>query len=302
MSHHSLELPNLTLVHRGKTRDTYDLDGGRLLVVASDRIFTHNIVHLSAVPRKGQVLTALTIFWLTEVLQSMPHHLIAYGRDIYDYLPISMKDGPEDLPLRAIVVRRLDIHPREFIHRAYLTGSLYDNFYSKRIPNPYGIDLPRGLPKMYKFAEPIFTPTEKSETDDPVNAEDTKQEYNVPYKLSLEGFNRTRAYANSRGVEILDGKGEIGFDASSRHHIADEVATPDSNRFALLDQIEEGKDPPWLDKQIARDEAERIWNEGKRGPLLFAPLLTVRLVDAYEELFLLLTGTKLREFQRDRLL
>jgi len=287
---------NIPLLHQGKTRDTYDIGYDRLLVVASDRISTHNIVHLSTVSRKGEVLTALTVFWLIEVLSDLPHHLIACGQRIYDYLPGERSDYPEDLHLRAIVVKQLEIIPYEFIYRAYLAGSLYDKFYSKGVANPYGIELPAGLPKMFRFEEPIFTPTEKSATDDPVWADNIKRKYSSAYQLVQEVFNRTRAHANSRGVEIIDSKFEIGYGSFSCC-IADEVATPDSSRFVLLDQVEEGKDPPWLDKQIARDEAERFWGNGVKEPLLFPPLLTIRLGNVYEDIFRRLTGSNLVDFQ-----
>ena len=294
-------LDALPLTYQGKTRDTHDLGNGLLLIVATDRLSTHNLVHLSTIPRKGEVLTALTVFWLTEILKDLPHHLVAYGSQIYDHLPSSRKDYPDDLALRAIVVRKLEIIPVEFIFRRYLTGSLYDKFYSKGIPNPYGAYLRPGLMKMYKFHGSIFTPTEKSDTDDPLVSAEVVEQYPEAYELAWEGFKQTRLWADLRDLQIIDGKWEIGVDNAGQHFIADEVATPDSSRYARNGNIVVGQDPPWLDKQLARDEAERVWGKGKKESLKFAPLIIHRLVDVYQQLFLELTGTKLHEFQRQRL-
>jgi phosphoribosylaminoimidazole-succinocarboxamide synthase len=301
MAPYAPSLTNLTLAYQGKTRDTYDIGDGCLLIVATDRISTHNIVHLSTIPGKGGVLTALTVFWFTEVLDELPNHLVAYGNRIYDYLPGNRSDYPDDLRLRAIVVRKLSIIPVEFIFRGYLAGSLYDKFYAKGIVNPYDVALPDGLTKMSSFNRPVFTPTEKSDTDDPVKAADIVRRHHRATEMAAAAFNETRQYANTRGIEIIDGKFEIGIDRVGQHFIADEVATPDSSRFTLLEKIVEGQDPPWLDKQIARDEAERVWSTVQKQPLLFAPLLVHRMVDTYRQLFAQLTGSKLGDFQNHRL-
>jgi phosphoribosylaminoimidazole-succinocarboxamide synthase len=167
----------LRFLYQGKTRETWTLPNWPflLLMVTSQRLSTHNVVHKSLIPLKDQVLTALTIFWLTQVLQKIPHHLVAYGRRIYDYLPKS--DYPADLHLHALITRRLEIILVEFIWRAYLAGSLWKKFYSKlregmseeemRELDPYGLNLPLGLPYMHRFDTPIFTPTRKSEHDEP---------------------------------------------------------------------------------------------------------------------------------------
>ena len=76
-------LSSLPLIYQGKTRDTFPTKSpDELLIVATNRLSTHNIVHLSEVPFKGEVLTALTIFWLTGILEKagIKHHLLAYGR------------------------------------------------------------------------------------------------------------------------------------------------------------------------------------------------------------------------------
>ena len=59
----------LQLLAKGKVREIYDL-GDDLLMVASDRISTYDVVHPTPIPDKGKVLTGLSVLWfgLTAVL------------------------------------------------------------------------------------------------------------------------------------------------------------------------------------------------------------------------------------------
>lgn len=295
-------IENLTLLHRGKTRDTYEIDEHFLLIVASDRVSTHNVVHSSDISKKGEVLTALTVFWLEKVLHEYPHHLVAFGRNIFDYLPGDWWQYPKNLSLRAIVVRRLSIIPIEFIFRNYLCGSLYSNYYEKGIPNPYGLDIPAGLPKMCKFDAAVFTPTEKSKTDDPTNAREVELKYKEATELAKSVFLKTRSFVKSRNLEIIDGKLEIGVDHKGQHFLADEVATPDSSRYTILGSVRPGQDPIWLDKQILRDEAESVWAGGKKEPLLFSTEITAKAKEKYKQIFHQITGKELKSFQDDYLI
>ena len=54
-----------TAIHvgSGKVRELYALDDDRLLLVASDRISTFDVVLPSEIPDKGRVLTGLSGFW-----------------------------------------------------------------------------------------------------------------------------------------------------------------------------------------------------------------------------------------------
>lgn len=309
-------LTNLPLVYQGKSRDTFQAkwpdpnDKRRLplLIVATNRISTHNIVHKSTIGKKGEVLTALTIFWPIDVLEKtgVAHHLVASGKKIYDYLPGSPSDYPKDLHLRAIVVKHLDIILIEFIYRAYLCGSLWDRYYSKGLPDPYGLELDSGLPLMHPFSYPISTPTEKSDTDPPLDSEYVIDTFPSADRISRRAFKLGRDYLRPKGIECLDSKFELGIDEDGQVILADEVLTPDSSRFARLADIKEGENPPWLDKQIARDKAEAMWLErGQKGegrkPLEFPPIVCSKLYQNYTDLFQMVTGTTLREFQRERL-
>lgn len=297
-------LSHLPLLHQGKTRDTFTCrDWGVLLVVASDRISTHNVVHKSLIPYKGEVLTALTVFWLARFLDKMrvQNHLTAYGKKIRNYLPHPKTEYPFVLEHRGIIVERLEMVPVEFILRYYLAeaGSFYRDYYAKGIPDPYGVDLPPGIPVMHRFEQPIFTPTDKSATDEPLRTERVLKEYRPEYEAAVIALERVRAHLNSCGIEIVDTKFEMGHDPFQNVVLADEIATPDSSRFCELADIREGVESKWLDKQIARDEAERIWGASHGPPLEFPPEVVKRISDTYLLIFERITGKSLNQFQKE---
>lgn len=290
---------DLRLLHQGKVRDTFEIPGHPeyLLVVATDRVSTHNVVHLSRIPGKGHTLTALTVYLMAEVLQGIKTHLVAYGRSIYRFLPNGTY--PDDLHLRAVVVRRLTMFPAEFIFRSRMAGSLLKDYYSKGLPDPYGLELPAGLELMSPFAETMFTPTDKSETDDPLDALETATHYSDAYLLALQVYETGREFAYARGIEIIDGKFELGTDSHGDLVLGDECLTPDCCRFVRADQAIVGREPPWLDKQYLRETAEGLWAGGPKVPLEFPRAVIDGTVVRYEEIAEALLGQPLTQFQTD---
>ncbi len=290
---------DLRLLHQGKVRDTFEIPGypEYFLVVATDRVSTHNVVHLSRIPSKGHTLNALTVYWMTEVFQGIKTHLVAYGRGIYRFLP----DGtyPGDLHLRAVIVRRLAMFPVEFIFRSRMAGSLWKDWYSKGRPDPYGLELPAGLELMSPFVETMFTPTDKSETDDPLDALETATHYSDAYFLALQAYEMGREFAYARGIEIIDGKFELGTDSHGNLVLGDECLTPDSCRFVHADGITVGQEPAWLDKQYLRETAENLWAGGSKIPLEFPQAAIDGTVARYEEIAEALLGQPLAAFQAD---
>jgi phosphoribosylaminoimidazole-succinocarboxamide synthase len=303
-------IPGQIPLSQGKTRDMFPAKAKHgphvgkelLLIVATDRLSTHNIVHVSTIPMKGEVLTALTVFWFTKLFQvaGIRHHLIASGEAIYDYLDMGSKEV-YGLHKRGIVVEKYPVVPIEFIYRDRLCGSLYSKYYAVGRINPYGIVLPPGLPLMAPFHEPLFTPTDKSESDDPLLSSKVLERYPDHCALSKKSFVVTRDHLRNKGYEQIDGKFEVGTDASGCPVMVDEVSTPDSSRFCLKDSIRFGEEPPYLDKQIARDEAMRIWDDDAKKPLVFNPSLVRQLSATYNEIFGVITGFDLWDFQRSEL-
>lgn len=293
----------LPLHHQGKVRDTFSgtLTPGTLLVVATDRISTHDIVHKSMVPGKGELLTALTIFWSQEVLSGLPNHIVAFGKDIYDHLP-NDRVYPEDLHLRALIIRKLDMIPFELIFRARMAGSLWDKFYKKGIPNPYGIELEGHLRLMSELNPVAFTPTDKSETDDPVVAVDIERQYFYEVELAARAYRLGREYAKGRGIDIIDAKFEVGTDEQGRCILADEWLTGDCARFVLEEDIVIGENPPWADKQIFRDDAIAQWAQrDSKNPLVFSENVIEEGLQAYHDVFEIFSGYTLGAFQDQHL-
>lgn len=285
-------------LHQGKVRDTHQVGetAEHLLIVATDRISTHNVVHKSEIPLKGEILTALTIFWHQFlVAMEIPTHVVAFGREIYRYLPPG--DYPSDLHRRAMVVRSLKMIPVEFIFRQYMTGSLWANYYSKGLANPYGIEFPKGMDLMEKFKGFCFTPTDKSETDEPLDASSTKDKYREAHASSLLILTAIKFHLASKGLALVDTKLEFGLDEGVVT-LADEIVTPDSSRIVPISSIVLGQNPPWLDKQLVRDEAERQWAGGEKIPLTFSQETIGQTTDVYGSVFEMITGDSLERFQR----
>ena len=300
-------LSDAALIHQGKVRDTYALEcyPDLLLMVATDRISTHDVVHVSMVPGKGQVLTAMTVYWSKYVFPDIPTHIVAYGKKIYEYLPRD-QTYPDDLHLRAIVVQRVDMMPFELIFRARMAGSLWNKFYSQGKPDPYGLVLPPGLHLMDRLEPPVFTPTEKSETDDPVNADFMRSRdsrYDEAIALARRAYDEGRNRAAVSGIEIIDAKFEVGFDQDSNPILADEWMTGDCARFVESRDICVGAEPPWMDKELFRQDAMRQWTRGgvvKGTPLVFSDEVIAGGMRAYRKIFEMLSGFGLEEFQQSQ--
>ena len=154
---------------------------------------------------------------------------------------------------------------------------------------------------MTKLEPPIFTPTDKSETDDPLDSNRTYARHREATDIAQKIYSLTRAHLNRRGFEEVDTKLELGVNEKGEIAVGDEIVTPDSSRFCPLSEIKEGQEPPWLDKQIARNEAERIWGAGEKRPLTFSPGIIQRLTDTYLQIFFMIAQMDLAHFQQHQL-
>lgn len=236
-----------SLLHRGKVRDTYEHPGysGLLLVIATNRLSIFDIVLPVLIPRKGEVLTALTHFWLTKILAGENHHLVPR--------PPANLDWPRE---RGLLVWKVEIQPYELIFRYHIGGSVWKEYQSKGTAG--GHALPPGLTRWQRLASPIFTPSTKAEEghDANITAEEYLREMGTRGAKTVEflakAYQRAYDYARSRGILILDTKFEMGLDLM----LADEVLTPDSSRFTTEDDFEraiaEGRDPVFYDKEPVR--------------------------------------------------
>ena len=308
-------IPGLPFIHEGKVRESYGIpqDPGLRLVVASNRISVFDFVLNAEVPRKGEVLTAMNVFWRNLFAGYCNHDLVAYGSAIDQSLPLHLRSNIE-LQKCGAVIRAENMYSAEMIVRAYLTGTGFLSYQDTGMV--CGHDLPRGLQDGARLPLPIFTPTTKADVghDEHVTIEAFYRRFgNAQAKqlevLSLDLFRKAREYAASRGIIIADTKFEFGKPLT----LCDEVLTPDSSRFWKYSEWEaaqaQGKVPPAYDKQFVRNWARGycIHKLNPKNPRDYdrvrARVVPQEILEEttrlYLEIFQLLTGKSLEQFQRE---
>lgn len=271
----------------GKVRELYRIDDEHLLFVASDRISAFDYVLDSAIPDKGRVLTAMSVFFFDFL--DVPNHLAG---------PPDDERIPADVLGRALVVRQLEMIPVECVARGYLTGSgLIDYRASGSV---CGIQLPEGLTEASRFDHPLFTPASKAElglhdeniTFDAVVALVGAERAGQLRDATLAIYGRAAEHALSRGIILADTKFEFGVDPGGELVLADEVFTPDSSRYWPADTYQEGVVQPSFDKQFVRNwltGPESGWDRGGDEPPPPLPPDVVaatrdRYIEAYERI------------------
>lgn len=249
------------LIHEGKVRNTYQVKPGVMLLQATNRLSAFDFVLPVLVPSKGDVLTALTHFWLTGLLKDILNHLLESEKFPGKNYAYELAYDFPDMPLAScLVVRKFKVMPFELIFRAHLGGSVWEAY--EKIGIVAGQRLPVGLTKWSKLAEPIFTPSTKAEEGHDVNitAEEffaqTGEAGKKAVAMLSDVYQRAYAYAKERGILILDTKFEVGIDENGDVVLIDEVLTPDSSRFTTVDDFDlamsEGRDPIFYDKEPVR--------------------------------------------------
>jgi phosphoribosylaminoimidazole-succinocarboxamide synthase len=277
------------LVHvaSGKVRELFTIDDERLLLVASDRISTFDVVLPTEITDKGRVLTGLSAFWFGRTRDVCANHLLGLR-----------PDG------RSTECRRLEMLPLECVVRGYLAGSGWKDYV--RNGSTSGHALPPGLRESDRLPEAIFTPSTKATTghDENIDAEAAialvgRERYEEVERTALELYGTASEHAAARGILIADTKFEFGLDADGRLVLADEAFTPDSSRFWPADEYEPGGAQPSFDKQFVRDYCESLgWDKTPPGPELPERVVTgtrARYVEAFERL----TGIRFDEYLAD---
>ena len=267
----------------GKVRDIYAVGEDRLLLVASDRISTYDVVHPTPIPEKGKLLTGLTAFWLERTGEVCPNHLISFT------------EVPEEHRGRAMLVERLEMVPVECVVRGYITGSGWKDYQSTGAV--CGIELPDGLRESEQLPEPIFTPATKAEVGDHDENVDFDRAAEIVgdrelleelRRLSVAIYELGAAHARERGIILADTKFEFGRRPDGTIVLGDEVMTPDSSRFWPADGYEPGRGQPSFDKQYVRDWAAGSgWDKTPPAPALPDDVIErtrALYVDAYERI------------------
>jgi phosphoribosylaminoimidazole-succinocarboxamide synthase len=263
-------------VGSGKVRELYELEDDRLLLVASDRISTFDVVLPTEIPDKGRVLTGLSAFWFARTRELVPNHLLALR-----------PDG------RSTECRRLEMLPIECVVRGYLTGSGWKDY--RETGAVCGHILAEGLRDSDQLPEPIFTPATKAEEghDENIDRERAaelvgQERLDEVEQKAIALYRFASEYAAERGILIADTKFEFGLDGEGRLVLGDEAFTPDSSRFWPAHEYEAGRPQPSFDKQFVRDYCETLgWDKTDPGPELPADVVAgtrARYIEAFERL------------------
>ncbi len=283
--------PQLEHLHSGKVRDSFRIDPGRRLLVATDRISCFDRVLDTPIPGKGAVLNGLAAWWFGQVADLGPTHFL------------------QSVDPAAMVVRETQPIRLEVIVRGYLTGSAW-RAYARGRREISGVPLPEGMTENQPFPEPILTPTTKEASDREISAADliaegwaTEETWREMADFARRLYERGREVLAARGLILVDAKYEFGR-CDQRVALIDELHTPDAARF--WDREDYERDPTavtFLDK-----EAVRQWLQANRTPEGFPTTLPDYVVEAtherYRLLFRRITGHDLAlsdEDPRDRL-
>jgi phosphoribosylaminoimidazole-succinocarboxamide synthase len=276
-------LSDLELIASGKVREIYDLGDDRLLLVASDRISTYDVVHPTPIADKGAVLTGLSAFWFGHIADIVPGHLLSVTEGV-----------PEEVRGRGMAVRKLSMLPVECVVRGYITGSGWKDYQATGTVS--GIELPPGLQESEQLPEPIFTPSTKADVghDEAIDFEGAvrlvgDRELTTRLRdVSLAVYNAAAAHARERGIILADTKFEFGLDGDGQLTLGDEVCTPDSSRFWPVDGYARGRGQPSFDKQYVRDWASGTgWDRNPPAPEIPADVVDqtrAKYVEAYERI------------------
>lgn len=281
------QLSDYQHVSSGKVRDIYEVDDNTLLMVVTDRISAYDFALEPAIPDKGRVLTATTMFFFDAI--DFPNHLAG---------PIDDARIPEEVLGRAIIVKKLNMLPFECVARGYLTGSGLKEYNANG--TVCGIELPEGLVEASRLPEPIFTPATKAEQGD--------HDENVSFERVVQDLGQERAeqlrdetlriysaaakIAEEKGIILADTKFEFGLDSEGNLVLGDEVLTPDSSRYWPADTYAEGIVQPSFDKQYVRNwltSEESGWDVESeiQPPVLPDDIVAatrLRYIEAYERL------------------
>ena len=288
-------MPTLNMVNRGKVRDIYDL-GEHLLLVTSDRLSAFDVIMNEGIPKKGQVLNQISIFWFKQMADIIPNHIVA--TEVSDF-PAATHAYRDQLEGRSMLVKKARPLPIECIVRGYVSGSGWKEYQQQG--SICGITLPEDLVESSRLEKPIFTPSTKAE----LGAHDENISFDEAVKLcgreiadrvseiSIEIYSRARDFAWDKGIIIADTKFEFGIMDDGSLLWIDEALSPDSSRFWPKASYQPGGPQPSFEKQFVRDYLETLdWNKQAPPPPL-PDEIVAKTSEKYQDALFQLTGIKL---------
>lgn len=285
-----------TAFYRGKVRDVYTLEDGRLVMVASDRISAFDHILPRAIPYKGQVLNQIAAYFLSQTSDIVPNWFLASPDP-------NVTVGMACEPIRI-----------EMVIRGYLSGHAARTYHSGE-RTLCGIRMPEGMRENDRFAEPIITPAVKAEEghDEDISREDIFNKNLVPKEIYLQMedytrklFQRGTEMAAAQGLILVDTKYEFGLH-DGKVLLMDEIHTPDSSRYFYSDGYEERQSNGEPQQQLSK-EFVRQWLieqgfqglEGQKMPVMDDAMVN-RVSQRYIGLYEQLTGQKFQAGTYDHL-
>ena len=264
-------------VGSGKVRELYALDDERLLLVASDRISTFDVVLPTEIPDKGRVLTGLAAFWFARTRHLVPNHLLALR-----------EDG------RTTECRKLEMLPIECVVRGYLAGSGWKDYLATGATS--GHALPSGMRESDELPEPIFTPATKAQSghDENIDAEQAAELVGQDRFREVERDRAGALRASRRSTHASAGSSSPTRSSSSGSTTKDDSssATRRSRRTrrgsGRRTSTRRAEPQPSFDKQFVRDYCETLgWDKTAPGPELPDDVVAgtrARYVEAFERI------------------
>lgn len=287
------DLPGCEQIARGKVRDIYRV-GEQLLIVATDRISAFDVILPNGIPRKGEVLTKLSIFWFHFLNEIIPTHFVTADVDKY---PEPLPKYRDQLEHRSMLVKGLDMIPIECVARGYLSGSGWKDY--QATGSVCGVVLDHGIKESGQLPNPVFTPATKAETGHDMNIsfEEASEFIGTDLceklrDLTLDIYSRASQLVLQKGLMLADTKFEFG-KLGDEIVLADEVLTPDSSRYWPLELYQPGRPQVSYDKQYVRDYLESVsWGKTPPAPEL-PPEVVAKTSEKYIEAYSTITGKDL---------
>ena len=266
----------------------YNINGEKLVMVATDRISAFDVVLPKGIPFKGQMLNQIAAKFLDATTDICPNWKMA---------------TPDPMVTVGVMCEGF---PVEMIVRGFLCGSAW-RAYKSGVREICGVKLPEGMKENQKFPEPIITPTTKAEIgehDADISKEEilakglaTPEEYAILEKYTMALFKRGTEIAAERGLILVDTKYEFG-KHNGTIYLMDEIHTPDSSRYFYSEGYEErfakGEPQKQLSKEFVREWLMDNGFQGKEGQQV--PEMTDEIVtsisERYIELYEHITGEK----------
>jgi fusion protein PurCD len=272
--------PQLTLLHRGKVRDSYRIDDSTRLIVVSDRLSAFDSVLETAIPHKGAVLNGLANFWFEKTAHIIPNHVKAM------------------IDANAMLVKEAQPIKVEMVVRNYITGSMLRGYQSGQRTFS-GVTVPDGLTKHQQFPTPIVTPTTKEESDREITPENLVSEgwvsqelYDKMSEKALELFKVGSDLLASQGIILVDTKYEFGL-LNGELILIDEIHTPDSSRFwSAEDYAKNPEGAEQMDKEYVRQWLIANKVDGKY-PRALTPEVTLEATNRYLDIYQRVVGQPL---------